>query len=135
MKKEIVIGKNDCGQRLDRFLAKAFPALKSGIINKAVRNKDVKINGKRTEAAYRLENGDLLYLFFPDSLIEPKTEFKEDFMKSADRLKIVYEDGNIILADKEQGLVVHSDNENTDDTLINRIKKYLYQKGEYNPQK
>ncbi|HBH95630.1 MAG TPA: RluA family pseudouridine synthase [Ruminococcaceae bacterium] len=135
MKKEIVIGENDCGQRLDRFLAKVFPALKSGIINKAVRNKDVKINKKRTEAAYRLKKGDLLCIYFPDSLIEPKTDFKEDFTKAGGRLKIVYEDGNIILADKEQGLVVHSDNEAADDTLINRIKKYLYLKGEYDPQR
>lgn len=135
MKKEIVIGENDCGQRLDRFLAKVFPALKSGIINKAVRNKDVKINKNRTEAAYRLKKGDLLHMYFPDSLIEPKTDFKEDFTKAGDRLKIVYEDGNIILADKEQGLVVHSDNEAADDTLINRIKKYLYLKGEYDPQR
>lgn len=135
MKIEIVIGENDCGQRLDRFLIKAFPALKSGIINKAVRNKDVKINGKRTETAYRLEKGDVLYLFFPDSLVEPKNLDQDDFMKAADTLNIVYEDGNIILADKEQGLVVHSDNEGTADTLINRIKKYLYQKGEYEPQR
>lgn len=135
MKKEIVIGENDCGQRLDRFLTKVFPALKTGIINKAVRNKDVKINGKRTEAAYRLEKGDLLYLFFPDSLIEPKNILKDDFMKAADMLTVVYEDSNIILVDKEQGLVVHSDNEIAEDTLINRIKKYLYNKGEYDPQK
>lgn len=135
MKKEIVIGENDCGQRLDRFLTKVFPALKSGIINKAVRNKDVKINGKRTEAAYRLEKGDLLYLFFPDILVEPKTAQADDFMSAEDKLNVVYEDSNIILADKEQGLVVHSDNEGTADTLINRIKKYLYLKGEYDPEK
>ncbi|MBD5081723.1 MAG: RluA family pseudouridine synthase [Ruminococcaceae bacterium] len=135
MKKEIVIGENDCGQRLDRFLTKAFPSLKSGIINKAVRNKDIKINGKRTEAAYRLEKGDRLYMFFPDSLIEPKSLDPDDFMKAADMLNILYEDDNIILADKEQGLVVHSDNDGTADTLINRIKKYLFVKGEYDPKK
>lgn len=135
MKKEIAIGENDCGQRLDRFLIKAFPSLKAGVINKAVRNKDVKINGRRTETAYRLEKGDLLYLYFPDSLVEPRAAPQDDFMKAADTLNIVYEDSNIILVDKEQGLVVHSDNDGTTDTLINRIKKYLYQKGEYEPQK
>ena len=135
MKKEIVIGENDCGQRLDRFLIKAFPALKSGIINKAVRNKDIKINGKRTETAYHLEKGDRLYMFFPDSLIEPKSLDPDDFMKAADTLNIVYEDDNIILTDKEQGLVVHSDNDGAADTLINRIKKYLFVKEEYDPKK
>ncbi len=133
MKKEIVIGENDSGQRLDRFLIKAFPALKSGIINKAVRNKDIKLNGKRTEANQRLEKGDRLYVYFPDRLLENR-HINDDFMTAGDFLSIVYEDENILLANKEQGLVVHTDNENTIDTLINRIKKYLYKKGEYNPE-
>ncbi len=133
MKKEIVIGENDSGQRLDRFLIKAFPSLKSGIINKAVRNKDIKLNGKRTEANQRLEKGDRLYVYFPDRLLENR-RINDDFMAAGDFLSIVYEDENILLADKEQGLVVHTDNDNSADTLINRIKKYLYKKGEYNPE-
>lgn len=134
MKKEIIIGENDCNQRLDRFLTKAFPSLKSGIINKAVRNKDIKINGKRTEAAYRLQKGDRLYMFFPDILIEPKKTEEKDFLSAGDKLSIVYEDNNILLVDKEQGLTVHWDNDGSVDTLINRIKKYLYNKGEYQPE-
>lgn len=133
MKKEIFIGENDGGQRLDRFLTKTFPALKSGIINKAVRNKDIRLNGKRTEASCRLKKGDRIYVYFPDKLLENKPA-DEDFMNASDRLSIVYEDENILLADKEQGLVVHADNDNTADTLINRIKKYLYLKGEYIPE-
>lgn len=133
MKKEIIIGENDSGQRLDRFLIKAFPSLKSGIINKAVRNKDIKLNGKRTETSYRLVRGDVVYVYFPDSLLEIKPK-DTDFMAAGDRLSVIYEDENILLLDKEQGLVVHADNSNTTDTLINRIKKYLYQKGEYDPE-
>lgn len=135
MKKEIVIGENDFGQRLDRFLIKMFPALKAGIINKAVRNKDIKLNGKRTEAGVRLERGDKIYVYFPDRLIEGDSSRNEDFMAAGDRLSVVYEDENILLADKEQGLVVHTDDSGTIDTLINRIKKYLYLKGEYVPEK
>lgn len=133
MKKEIIIGENDSGQRLDRFLLKAFPALKSGIINKAVRNKDIKLNGKRTEASYKLLRGDKVYVYFPDSLLAEKPR-DSDFTSAGDRLSVIYEDKNIILLDKEQGLVVHADGSNTADTLINRIKKYLYLKGEYKPE-
>lgn len=133
MKKEIIIGENDSGQRLDRFLIKAFPALKSGIINKAVRNKDIKLNGKRAETSYRLVRGDTVYVYFPDSLLEIKPK-DTDFTAAGDRLSVIYEDENILLLDKEQGLVVHADGSNTADTLINRIKKYLYQKGEYDPE-
>lgn len=134
MKKEIIIGENDAGQRLDRFLLKLFPMLKSGVINKAVRNKDIRLNGKRTESSHRLEKNDAVYIFLPDSLLEAKRN-EDDFMAAKDDLTVIYEDENILLADKEQGLVVHSDESGTADTLINRIKKYLYLKGEYLPEK
>ena len=133
MKKEIIIGENDAGQRLDRFLMKLFPALKSGMINKAVRSKDIKLNGKRTEISYRLVKNDTVYIFLPDSILNAKND-EEDFMAAGDKLTVIYEDENILLADKEQGLVVHSDESKTADTLINRIKKYLYLKGEYVPE-
>ena len=48
---------------------------------------------------------------------------------------MVYEDGNILLADKPQGLIVHEDQGETVDTLINRVKHYLYKKGGYDPSK
>lgn len=69
MKKEIIIKENDGGQRLDRFLSKLFPTLKSGYINKAVRNKDIRLNGKRTEASHKLEKGDKVYLLDRKSVV------------------------------------------------------------------
>ncbi|MCM1299092.1 MAG: RluA family pseudouridine synthase [Firmicutes bacterium] len=133
MKKEILIGENDGGQRLDRFLTKAFPALKSGMINKAVRNKDIRLNGKRTEANVKLKKDDRVYVYFPDRLLDKKPVY-DDFRSAENHLSVIYEDENILLVDKEQGLVVHADNDGTVDTLINRIKKYLCLKGEYIPE-
>ena len=40
--KEIIIAKNDAGQRVDRFLMKAFPALPRSYLYKAVRSKKIK---------------------------------------------------------------------------------------------
>ncbi len=134
MKKEIIIKENDGGQRLDRFLSKLFPTLKSGYINKAVRNKDIRLNGKRTEASHKLEKGDKVYLFLPDRLLCDEPKSVDDFMTAGDNISIIYEDENILLVDKEQGLTVHADNDGARDTLIERIKKYLYKKGEYLPQ-
>lgn len=133
MKNEITIGQNDAGQRLDRFLIKAFPSLTAGVINKAVRNKDIKINGKRSEISYKLKCGDVLYIFMPYRLLETKVE-NEDFTQAGNKLNVIYEDENILLADKEQGLAVHSDESGNVDTLINRIKKHLYEKGEFQPE-
>lgn len=134
MKKEIIVGENDSGQRLDRFLIKVFPSLKIGAVNKAVRNKDIRVNGGRTETGYRLQKGDSLRIFFPDSMLKAAIHGENDFMAAGGGLSVVYEDENILLADKEQGLPVHSDDGGSADTLIDRIKKYLYLKGEYLPQ-
>ena len=47
----------------------------------------------------------------------------------------MYEDQNILLADKPQGLIVHPDDTEYNDTLIGRIQRYLYEKGEYDPER
>ena len=59
---------------------------------------------------------------------------KYDFLSAPAKLDIVYEDENILLADKKQGLLVHPDKNEYGDTLIARIQHYLYDKGEYRSQ-
>lgn len=46
---------------------------------------------------------------------------------------MVYEDEHLLLADKPQGMVVHADETEKVNTLINHIQAYLYQKREWNP--
>ncbi len=58
----------------------------------------------------------------------------DDFTSVSDKIDIVYEDENILLVDKPVGMVVHEDESGDSDTLINRIKSYLYRKGEYHPE-
>ena len=99
---------------------------------KAIRNKRIKINGKRAEISTRLQVGDIVQMYINDEFFD--TAVETEFMSAPAVLDIVYEDENIILIDKKNGLVVHEDNENTVDTLINRLKHYLYDKGEYNPE-
>ena len=54
---EVTIGKNDGGQRVDKFLTKTYPNLPQSMLYKAVRKKDVKVNGKRCESSQRLQEG------------------------------------------------------------------------------
>jgi 23S rRNA pseudouridine955/2504/2580 synthase len=120
--REIIISENDSGQRLDRFLPKSFPNLTHGIVRNALRKNRIKINGKRPLADYRLEKGDVLRLYM-DELISK--EFKSISYEIPRELNILYEDDNILIIDKPPGLPVHEDNENSPDTLINRILLYL----------
>jgi len=130
--KEFVINSNDANQRLDKFIQKSVPRLPQSMMYKAIRNKRIKINGKRAEISTRLQTGDIVQMYINDEFFD--TAVETEFMAAPAVLDIVYEDDNIILIDKKNGLVVHEDNENTVDTLINRLKHYLYDKGEYKPE-
>lgn len=131
--KEFIINSNDANQRLDKFIQKSVPRLPQSMMYKAIRNKRIKINGKRSEISTRLQAGDIVQMYINDEFFD--TTAKNEFMAAPAILDIVYEDENIILIDKKNGLVVHEDNDNTVDTLINRLKHYLYEKGEYDPNK
>ncbi len=130
--KEIVVQANDANQRLDKFLSKAFDSMPKSLMYKYIRTKRVKVNGKRAEISTRLSEGDIVSLYINDELLTPSKP-KYDFLSAPTRLDIVYEDDNIMLVNKPEGLVVHPDNNEYRDTLIMRIQHYLYDKKEYAP--
>ncbi|MBR3921167.1 MAG: RluA family pseudouridine synthase [Oscillospiraceae bacterium] len=130
--KEYIINKNDSDQRVDKFLEKAVKNLPKSLLYKYIRTKRIKLNGKRCEISTRLSEGDILQLYINDEFFETKS-VSHEFLSVPSKIDIVYEDENILLVNKKCGEVVHEDDENTVDTLINRIKHYLYEKGEYNP--
>ncbi len=132
MKTAITVTKNDAGQRLDKFLTKTYKMLPMPMLYKAIRKKDVKLNGKRCEAADRLKEGDVIGLFLPDDVLTQAPPTYE-FMHASKALDIVYEDEHILLLNKKAGLLVHPDDREFRDTLIFRVQRYLYEKGAYNP--
>ena len=132
MKTTVTVTKNDAGQRLDKFLTKTYRNLPMSLLYKAVRKKDIRLNGKRCEASSRLNEGDEIYLFLPDDALEiaPPTY---EFMHASKQLDIVYEDEHVMLLNKKAGLLVHPDDREFADTLIFRVQRYLYEKGAYDP--
>lgn len=131
--KSFTVGKNDAGLRLDKFVTKTAPLLPTTLLYKYIRLKRIKVDGKRAEINTRLQLGSLVEMYINDEFFEPKSP-KYDFMSASKVLDIVYEDENILLADKKQGLLVHPDENEYNDTLIARIQRYLYEKGEYDPE-
>ena len=130
--KAYTIGKNDAGQRVNKFIEKAVPALPKSLMYKYIRTKHIKLNRKRCQPEDKLQEGDVLELWINDEFFgEGERELL--FLNVPTNLNIVYEDENILLVDKKPGLVVHEDERGGADTLINRILHYLYEKGEYDP--
>lgn len=128
------INKNDSGQRADKFVMKAVPLLPQTLMYKYFRTKRIKLNRKKCEISTRLNEGDILELYISDEFFGETVEKPEyDFLCAPSTLDIVYEDENILLVNKKCGLVVHEDDGGTSDTLIRRIQHYLYDKGEYLP--
>jgi len=128
--REFIINQNDSEQRLDKFLLKACRALPVSMLCKAVRNKDIKVNGKRTQINYRLQENDVVRVYLNDSFFEEDTR---DFTCVTPDIDIIYEDSNIILVNKKSGMLCHEDEKEKVNTLINHICAYLYKKGEFNP--
>ena len=131
--KEFTIGKNDAGQRLDRWLSKAVPLLPAPLAQKYIRLKRVKLNGKGAKQDVRLQMGDLLQLYINDEFFDKPREDNAFLAVFKPHLNIVYEDDNIILCDKRPGLLCHPDQSEYVNTLITHIQAYLYQKKEWDP--
>ncbi len=132
MYKLYTINKNDAGQRLDKFLSKTLKALPQSMLYKALRTKKIKVNRKRAEPSQKLCEGDAVELYLKDDFFAsdaPETVYKN--IRSD--IKPVYEDDNIIICNKRPGMIVHSDDDEDVNTLINNVKAYLYEKGEYRP--
>lgn len=131
--KELTIQANDAGQRLDRFVGKAVPLLPESLLQKYIRLKRIKANGKGAKRDYRVARGDVIQLYINDEFFEAPREENSYLKVSAPRLDIVYEDENILLADKKAGVLCHSAGKWDYNTLIANIQAYAYQKGEWKP--
>lgn len=131
--KELTIGANDAGQRLDRFVAKAVPLLPESLLQKYIRLKRIKLCGRGARRDARIQAGDTVQLYINDEFFERPREENSYLKVGAPRLNIVYEDENLLLLDKKPGVLCHSAGVWDYNTLIAHVQAYLAQKGEWRP--
>ena len=101
--------------RLDKYIAEKNSNYSRAIIQKMIIDEKVLVNGKKTKNSYKVTTGDVITI--EDS--EPKEDFKLKPQKIS--LDVIYEDDDIIIINKEKGMVVHPGNGNPDGTLANAI--------------
>ena len=99
--------------RLDKYLTDQFPALGPGRLNKALRENKIKLNGKKQPLATRVQNGDVIRLYLTDDQLEKRPLPPAVF---------VYEDDDILVANKPAGIAVDGPAE---DTLCKRVQATL----------
>lgn len=131
--KTVVVNANDAGQRLDKLLTKTFRNLPVSLMYKGIRTKNIKLNGKRCEISTRVCAEDVITVYLKDDVLD-ETPAAPDFMTAGKELSVLYEDDNLLLLNKSAGLLVHPDENEYRDTLIFRVQRYLFEKGEYDPQ-
>ncbi|MGL5615179.1 MAG: RluA family pseudouridine synthase [Sarcina sp.] len=129
----IEIGSNEAGQRLDKFLRKLLKDVPLSAIFKALRKGDIRVNGKKQKEKYILEEGDTLVIKYIQSNMK-KNKTKNFQMVDPSKIRIVYEDENMVLIEKWPGVLVHSDKKDGPASLNDYALSYLYKKGDYTPE-
>ncbi|WP_373439246.1 pseudouridine synthase [Metamycoplasma equirhinis] len=114
---KFIAKKDDVNRILFKFLIKVCDNVPISKIEKIFRQKDIKVNGKRTnDKQYKLQLDDIVEIYGISDPFKEKTE-----NTSTINFKVIYEDKNIIIVDKAVNIAMHSE----ENSLDNQILKYL----------
>lgn len=108
--------------KVEKYIMSLYPNLPYGTLQKAFRKRDIKVNGARVGRDYVLKANDLLEIYIADDLLLGTAKIRNS---SRPGFTIVYEDENLLLVNKEQGVPVHPDKDQAENTLIDQVRDYL----------
>jgi 23S rRNA pseudouridine955/2504/2580 synthase len=117
--------------KVERIIKEAFPKMPVNAMFKAFRKKDIKVNGVRVKEDYIASPGDVIEVYITDNILDGVPVNNQYSIKKG--FSIVYEDENILIVNKEQGIPVHPDKDQSTNTLIDLARVYLSEKGFFNP--
>jgi len=130
--KKIIIESNDANQRLDKFLKKLFPNATLGLIFKLNRKEKIKINSKRKDNEYKLQEWDEIKIFISDedyNILSKQKEIEHIIDIKLDKKDIIMEDSDILVINKNPWVIVHPwDHKTKEVSLIEQVQDYLWDK-------
>ena len=121
------VNPEDTGTRLDAWLAGQLPDVTRSAAARLCEEGRVTAAGKPLAKNYRLGGGEAVSVALPDP--EPVDVAPQDIP-----LDVVYEDENLLILNKPQGLLCHPNGKEYIDTLIARVKRYLYERNQWSPE-
>lgn len=126
--REIIINKNEAGQRFDKLLFKYFNAAPASFVYKMLRKKNTTLNNKKSDGKDKLAVGDCVKIFMTDETIDKFRSSKniEASGKATHKisLDVVYEDENVIIVNKPAGVLSQKAKKN-DISMNEYIIEYL----------
>ena len=114
MIKEIIVEQSEEKNRLDSYIASKDLELSRSMIKKLLEDGKITVNGEMTKASYKVQLNDKIEID-----IEKPKEVKLEAQEIP--LDVIYEDNDILVVNKQKGLVVHPGNGNLDGTLANAV--------------
>lgn len=113
-KKIYKVNEENINKRLDMYIASLDLNLSRSLVQKKIELGEILVNGKEVKTSYKTKIGDKIEII----LVEPK----ETTLKAQEiPLNIIYEDKDILVVNKEKGMVVHPGNGNPEGTLVNAV--------------
>lgn len=113
---KIEVKVKDDGKKLTTFLTGVYPELKIGTVRKALRKKDIKVNGKRIGQELAIRSGDVIEMYISDELLYGTKETAE--------IPTIYEDENIVIFNKPAELEVVGEHSLTQ--IADKNYKFIY---------
>ncbi len=130
--KELIIGKNEAGQRFDKYLVKLLPNAPKSFIYKMLRKKNITLNGKKAMGNEMLSLSDTVRLFFSD---ETYAKFSGVIPAGAAAAKtfdfassVIYEDEDILIVNKPSGILSQPERSGGE-SLVSDLTDYLLASG------
>ncbi|MBN1775688.1 MAG: RluA family pseudouridine synthase [Clostridiales bacterium] len=118
--KSFIVSADMSDKKVVRASLIAFPALRAPILQKALRSRDIKINGKRVSKDAVVAAGDSVELWLPDDCFSSPTAPASD---GYDDYRVVFESDQLLLVNKRPGLAVHPGKRESGNTLIEIIRR------------
>jgi len=123
--RDFTVPEKSDGKKVIRAAILEFPNLTPAVLQKALKHKDIRINGKRISSDTTVSAGDRVEIWIPDALFEKEAEPKKP---EFDDYKVVFESDDLLLVNKRQGLAVHGGKGMEGDCLIDILRKDYHNK-------
>ena len=117
--------KNDIGTRIDLVLLSEFPKFTRTSIKTMVINGNYKVNGEKVMPNYRIKQGDIIEWSNVNEYTNKKSEEIKIIKPKYIPFKVIFEDENILIVNKPEGVNIHPISRNDSNSLLNGIYHYI----------